>query len=246
MTGAWVFACIVGAFAGAGLCLAVFNAVPAKWLCDYGEQPEPELEGTRLLFWPHGTGMALILAVSFLLLHRQYSSGNFYFYAGCTVALILLLIAAADLKYRIIPDQFILALLAAALIFDGYDLLGGDRLFHSEWFSPVLGAAAGAGLMFLLGQLGRLAYHKEALGFGDVKLFGAVGLLAGFPQIFLIFFMMIFLAFFYIIVQALRGKQLKNRYLPLGPYICLALFLFLAFRSQITILAGWYFSLLNL
>lgn len=246
MSGTWIFLCIAGAFAAAGLCAAIFNAVPAKWLCDYDEQPDPELSGRRLLFWPHGAVMALILALSFLALYCQYPGADFRFYAGGTAAAILLLIAVSDLKYRIIPNQFVLALLIPAFAFDGYDLSVGNRLFHSGWLSPVLGAAAGAGLMLLLGLFGRLMYRKEALGFGDVKLFGAAGLLAGFPQVFLLFFMTVFLAFFYILYLMIRGKISKNLYLPLGPYICLALLLFLAFHSQILGFEGWYFALLNL
>lgn len=245
MNGVWIFFCMIGAFAVSGLCVTVFNALPAKWLCDYGEQPSPELCGKRLFFWPHGIIMTLILAASFLSLSLQNKNGYFFFIA-CAIVVILLLIAVSDLKYSIIPDQFILALFAAALVFDGYDLFRAGRLFHFEWFSPLLGATAGAGIMLLLGVFGKLLYKKEALGFGDVKLFGTAGFLAGFPDILLLFFMTIFLAFFHIVYLLIRKKISKNIYLPLGPYICLALLLFLAFHSQISTFAGWYFSLLNL
>ena len=141
-------------------------------------------------------------------------------------ALLLLLIAVSDYKYSIIPDHFTLVLFFAALTFSSYDLLSGQKLFHSGWLSPILGAAGGAALMLALGFAGRLVYKKEALGFGDVKLFAAAGLFAGFPSVFLIFLLTVFLAFFYIIFLLFRRKITKDLYLPLGPYICLALALF--------------------
>ena len=245
MTGVWSFVCILGALAAAWLCMAAFNAIPAGWLCDYGEQPGPELLGRRLSFWPHGAVMALILASSFLALFFQYGN-RFYFYIGCITAMILLLIGIADYKYRIIPDQFIVMLLPAASAASAYDLLSGNRLLHSGPLSPICGAAAGAALMLALGLLGKLIYKKEALGFGDVKLFGAAGLMAGLHQVPLLFLMTIFLAFFHILYLLIRRKISRNLYLPLGPYICLALLLLLAFHSQISGFAGWYLSLLNL
>lgn len=44
--------------------------------------------------------------------------------------------------------------------------------------SALLGGAAGFGIFFLLGLLGR-----GALGFGDVKLAGVIGLMTGFPDV---------------------------------------------------------------
>ena len=246
MNGLWFAVCAAGAFAAAKLCIILFNKVPANWLCDYGEQPSDKLYGIRLSFRPHGIVMALILTASFLGMYAQYSGGSFYFFAGCFVSVILLLIASADYRYSIIPDQFILALLLTVLAINGYDLLSGQKIFYSSWLSPILGAAAGSALLLALGFAGQLFYKKEVLGFGDVKLFGVVGLLTGFPNLFLVFLLTIFSAFFHILFLLFRKKITKDLYLPLGPYICLALLLFLAFHRQINCFADWYLSLLNL
>jgi prepilin signal peptidase PulO-like enzyme (type II secretory pathway) len=245
MSGVRFAACTAGAFAAAGLCVILFNKFPANWFCDYGEQPEDKLYGIRLKFRPHGILMALLLTASFLCLYAQYGE-SFYFFAGCFAGAVLLLIAAADLKYRIIPDQFTFALFLTALVTSCYDLLSGHRIYHSGWLSPVLGAVVGCSLMLVLGLAGQLFYKKEALGFGDVKLFGAIGLLTGFPHLFFVFLLTIFLAFFHIVFLLFRKKITKDLYLPFGPYICLALLLFLAFHRQIDCFAGWYLSLLNL
>jgi len=243
---AWLSACAVGALGVAELCIMLFNKVPESWLCDYGEQPDSKLHAPRLFFRPHGIVMTIILAASFAGIYEQYSGRLFYILAGCFACAVLLLISTADYKYSIIPDQFILVLFLTALAINCYDLMSGHRIFYSDWRSPVLGAAAGFALMLTLRLAGQFFYKKEALGFGDVKLFGVVGLLVGFPQLFPVFFITIFLAFFHIVFLLLFKKITKDLSLPFGPYICLALLLFLIFHSQIICFADWYLSLLNL
>jgi prepilin signal peptidase PulO-like enzyme (type II secretory pathway) len=188
--------------------------------------------------------MALVLTAAFIGMYYQYG-GSFYFFAYCFAAIILLMISIADYRYFIIPDQFTLVLLLTAAAVTGYDLLSKQHLFSPDWLSPLYGAAAGAGLMLALGLFGKLRYKKEAIGFGDVKLFGAIGILTGFPQILIVFLLTIFLAFFHIIYLLLRKRISKEVYLPLGPYLCLGLLLFLAFHRQINGFFSWYMSLLS-
>lgn len=244
MSPAVIFICLAASIVFAWLSVTVFNRVPAKWLCDYGEQPGEELFGRRLSLFPHGLGIAVIYAVSFFALYLQFP-GDPRFFAGCAAAVLLMLTAVADLKYRIIPDQFVLLILLPELGFFLYDFLVGHEFFPN-WYSPVLGALSGAALMLLMNLLGRALFRKDSLGFGDVKLFAAAGIFTGFPFVFLLFFLTILLAFFHILILTVTRKMTDDHYLPFGPYICLALLLFLAFHSQITGFAAWYLSLLNL
>nr|WP_319487377.1 A24 family peptidase [uncultured Caproiciproducens sp.] len=239
------FFCVFAATVLAKLCVVLFNALPAKWFCDYDEQPGEDLYRKRLFFRPHGIMMAVILSLSFIGMYYQYRGSVFFLIACCGAAVILVMIGAADTKYFIIPDQFTLILLLIFAVIAGYDLLSGTHLFNSAWLSPLYGAAAGFGLILLFAVAGRLVYKKEAMGFGDVKLFAAAGLLTGFPHIFAVFFMTIFLALFYIIYLMLHKRITRDLYLALGPYLCLSLLLFLAFHSQIDSFAAWYMSLLN-
>ena len=62
-----------------------------------------------------------------------------------------------------------------------YDIVRGFGILHTSWWSPLLGAAIGGGGMILIDLIGMLVYKKTGMGFGDVKLFGAIGLLTGFP-----------------------------------------------------------------
>lgn len=238
--------CIPAAAVLANLSVGLFNALPARWFCDYDEQPGEDLSRKRLFFKPHGIWMTVALSLSFILIYLQYKGDLFFFFAFCAAAVVLPMIAAADSKYFIIPDQFTLVLAVIFAAVSGYDLLSGTRLFHTGWLSPLYGAAAGLILMLLFAVVGRIAYRKEAMGFGDVKLFAAAGILTGFPSFFLVFLMTVFLAFFYIVSLLLRRRPIRNLYLPLGPYLCLSLLLFMAFHRQIESFAVWYMSLLNM
>jgi prepilin signal peptidase PulO-like enzyme (type II secretory pathway) len=246
MNGLIATGCAIGAALASLFCCFLFNRVPAEWFCDYNEKPDAELYGKRLFLWPHGILMALILTASFTALYAQFSGKALSFAAGCVISVILLLISAADSKYSIIPDQFVLVFLFVSLVFSSFDILSGQMLLHSGWMSPVLGAAVGAALMLLLAFAGKFFLHKEALGFGDVKLFAVIGLLSGFPGILPVFFLAIFLAFFYIVYLFIRGKIKDEIYLPLGPFLCLAQAGFLAFHRQINLFIHWYLSLLGM
>jgi len=91
---------------------------------------------------------------------------------GALFLTILLGIALADARYYIIPDEFsvggtVLGLAMAALP-------GGVTLRQS-----VLGAALGLGLLWGIAILGKLAFKKEAMGGGDIKMMAMVGAFLG-------------------------------------------------------------------
>jgi leader peptidase (prepilin peptidase) / N-methyltransferase len=139
-----------------------------------------------------------------------------------------LLVAASfiDLDYMIIPDRFSLGGLAAGLI-----LSAGIPALHLPYrvFLPrdygvsflwgALGAAAGFSLLWLVSVVGRALFKKDAMGFGDVKLLGAIGAFLGVKAV-----------LFTIVVSSLagtvigllwmwrRGKQWQSR-IPYGPFL---------------------------
>ena len=80
-------------------------------------------------------------------------------------------VAVIDLEHRRVLNVM---LLPAAVVAAGVSLLAAPPTPASM----ALGGAAGFGLFFLLGVLGR-----GALGFGDVKLAGVIGLMTGFPGV---------------------------------------------------------------
>lgn len=237
--------CAAVGFAAGWLCVRIFNAMPAKWLCDYDEVPKKELLGERAAPKKYGLVLGTVLSASFILLYFQYSAASFSFYLACLACLPIVLAAFSDIKYQIIPDQCVLALAAVAAANYICDLCIGGKTFYGSVASPFLGALCGGGLWILLGLLGRLLYRKESVGFGDVKLFAAVGFLCGFEAVFLVFLITILAAGIHFAVLLFMKKFSGDKYMPMGPYICAACIAAVAFKSQLSAFVAWYFSIMH-
>lgn len=178
----WIIACLPIGFLLIALGYFVFNKAPAKWFCDYGEQPSEALLSQRVRYKGSGMILSLVAAVCLMLCRLQFNKGlDIYFCILSLTIIVGFLIVVSDCKYTIIPDQFTAFLAIMALAVSIYDLVRGYNILHSAWWSPLAGAGIGAGIMLLIDFLGMLIYKKTGMGFGDVKLFAAVGILTGFP-----------------------------------------------------------------
>ncbi|MBR2177017.1 MAG: prepilin peptidase [Clostridia bacterium] len=179
----WVIVCIPLGVLMTALAYWIINHVPAKWLCDYNETPSEELlTGKRVKFLPTGAVASVIAALCLVLCRLQFNKGyDIYFCLLAVIVFDCLLIAVADIKYQIIPDQFTIALGVLALAVTIYDFARGYHIFHTQWWSPIAGAFIGGAVMLLVDFIGMLLYKRDGMGFGDVKLFFAAGILTGFP-----------------------------------------------------------------
>ena len=210
---------VVGILAGNGA-VFVFNRIPAAWLCDYREEPSAELlrkdvQRVKSVPWKAVFSMFFVLAaIKLAVVDWQYAL------AALAALWLLLIIAIADWKYMIIPDQFV-ALLAITAF--------GFIPFLSSFLAPLWGALIGAGCMLLIGLTGKLMFKKEALGFGDVKLFAAVGLLCGPYGTVAVLIGSSFLSCAAYAIGLLRGKIKRTDAQPLGPYIAISTALYLLF-----------------
>ena len=96
---------------------------------------------------------------------------------------------------------------------------------EGHWASLVhslIGLAFGFGLFWGISVLGRYMLKKDAMGFGDVKLMGALGAFLGFESIIFITFMSSLAgAVIGITFIALGKRDLQTR-IPFGPYIAMA------------------------
>lgn len=128
---------------------------------------------------------------------------------GCSVLVCIFFI---DLEHKIIPDRFqiILGLLGIAAIFF-------DK--NTQWYSHLVGAAAGGTVFGLVAYFGSRKYGKEALGGGDIKLSIVSGLLLGWEK-FLVA-MLVATVGGSIILLSLRAKkdQAKDTEYPFAPFI---------------------------
>jgi prepilin signal peptidase PulO-like enzyme (type II secretory pathway) len=219
-----------GALAGISA-VYVFNRIPAGWLCDYGQEPEHGMWGVRIESRPWAAVFVLVFIASSLKLLEQ---GYLYAVPGLAALWLLLLIGIADGKYRIIPDQ--LATLLAVTAF-------GFIPFHGMWQSHLYGALAGGGSILLMGLVGRLLFRKETMGFGDVKLFAAAGLLLGLKGTVIVLILTVFSSAFAFGAGLITGKLKPGDEEPLGPFIAASAALYILFRPELSALADLYMRL---
>ena len=138
--------------------------------------------------------------------------------------LIPMLISAfcIDYKLQIIPNRLTLTIFEFGLLFTFLGVIlnvdGGIRIFINN----ILGMVVGAGIFLLITLIGGIIAGKEAMGFGDVKLMGAMGLFFGWIDIIVISVMaFLFAAIVSIGILILRRKKV-DEYIPFGPFIVVA------------------------
>lgn len=213
----WTAVCVLLGFVLTALAYFMINRIPARWLCDYHEEPSAELlSGKRVKYVGSGLVLSVIASFSLVMCRLQFNKGyDIYFIVFALIIMIALMIAVCDIKYTIIPDQFTIAIAVLALMITVYDLVRGFGLLHTSWWQPLLGAVIGAGGMILIDLIGMLIYKKTGMGFGDVKLFAAIGLLTGFPGTFYAYaiaFVSATICFciIMILVRILAGRERKK------------------------------------
>ena len=102
----------------------------------------------------------------------------------------------------------------------------------------ILGMVAGAGIFLLITLLGGLVYGKEAMGFGDVKLMGCLGLWFGFSEIIIIALMSFLIGAILSILLLVTRVKKSDEYIPFGPFIVLSTFIamFVPYNTILVIL----------
>lgn len=156
-------------------------------------------------------------------------NAKFFIYSALGAALVAA--TFIDLAINEIPDEISLGGLAAGLI----AALSFPSLFDTDvrWISlasSVFGALAGGGSIYLMGLFGRLAFRKEAMGGGDVKLMAMIGSVIGWKLALVTFFM----APFFGSVAGLMAKFKDGRdTIAYGPYLSLAALTAILFGGRI-------------
>ena len=140
------------------------------------------------------------------------------------IILIPMLISAfvIDLKLQIIPNRLTLTIFEVGLVFTFLTTLlninGGIDLF----IDSVLGMLVGGGIFLIITLIGGAIAGKEAMGFGDVKLMGALGLFFGWRNMILISVMSFLFAAIVSIIILISRKKKFSEYIPFGPFIVVA------------------------
>lgn len=135
----------------------------------------------------------------------------------------LVLGSMVDLDEMWLPDRVTIGGMIIGPVFSFIlPAMHGTEGHLSGLVHSLVGMAFGFGLFWSISLLGRLILKKDAMGFGDVKLMGALGAFLGFESIiFITFFSSLFGAVIGISFIAMGKRELQSK-IPFGPYIALA------------------------
>ncbi len=195
-----------------------------------------------------GLTLLLFVIVTFLEMDGFLSGGPhsvqlfFVYLVHLVLVMIAIVVTFIDIDFKIIPDEINIPGMWAAPVLSAFLPLlhEQDRLFMaldpSLWspaaalISALVGAAVGAGSLLLVGQLGKLLFKKDAMGFGDVKFMALVGGFLGWDACIAVF-----------LLACLAGSVIgigykivtKRQDIPFGPFLSLGMVVIILFREEV-------------
>ena len=137
--------------------------------------------------------------------------------------LIPMLLAAFAIDYRlqIIPNRLNLTMFEIGLLIAF--IYGWSNIAIT--INMLLGMLAGGGIFLLITLIGGAIYGKEAMGLGDVKLMGALGLFFGLSNIVIISLVSFLVGAILSVVLLVTKIKKSDEYIPFGPFIVIATFI---------------------
>ena len=135
----------------------------------------------------------------------------------------LILGTFVDFEHFIIPDSVTIGGMVAGPILSALvPALHGKAIWWEGLTTSLIGLAVGFGLLNAVAWIGTKAFKKEAMGFGDVKLMGAIGAFLGWKAVlFTVFVSSLLGSVSGLLLIAFGGVKLQSR-IPFGPYISAA------------------------
>lgn len=168
----------------------------------------------------------IIIAILYIALLAKFGIGDTFIKNLDLIKFLILtpmLVSAflIDFKYRIIPNRLNLTIFEIGLILTFIYGINNINLATDM----LLGMITGGGIFLAITLLGGLIAGKEAMGFGDVKFMGAIGLYFGAGTIAQISLLAFFIgAIISVIILFVRIVILKNKdeYIPFGPFLVIS------------------------
>jgi leader peptidase (prepilin peptidase) / N-methyltransferase len=146
--------------------------------------------------------------------------------AWCGFSATLLALSMIDWDTTLLPDDMTLPLLWAGL------LLSGLKIINVPLESALWGAALGYFSLWLIYWIFKLITGKEGMGYGDFKLFAALGAWFGWQALIPIILMASVIGAIIGIALKFSSKLREGGYVPFGPFLGLAGFSAMFFGPQ--------------
>ena len=163
--------------------------------------------------------LMIITVVAYVALLYKFGSTDLIKFSMYALLIPMLLSAfVVDYKEQIIPNRLNLTMFEIGLVF--VFIYGMTNL--SIAIDMLLGMLAGGGIFLLITIIGGFIAGKEAMGLGDVKLMGALGLYFGLASTITISIMSFLIGAIVSILLMIIKKNKMDSYIPFGPFIVCA------------------------
>ncbi len=137
-----------------------------------------------------------------------------------------------DLEHYILPNRVTLGGIVCGLLLSPFvPTLHGETTMVGGLLASLIGVAAGWGSLWGVAILGKLIFRKDAMGFGDVKLMGAIGACLGWEAVVFTIATSSFLGSAVGISLIVAGKKKMQSRIPFGPYLALAALIWILWGS---------------
>ena len=174
---------------------------------------------------------AIVIALAVLLEAGTYIIGVYAYHAEFFMTLrwqvaigMMLPIAAIDYKKQIIPNFFLLGMLALTAVLVTIQIIFNQAFILNILGTALIGSVVAGGIFFIASL-----FVKNGIGAGDTKLFFTLGLLLTMRGIFnVLLYSMVISAVFSIVLLIARKKKSKD-VLPLAPFAIIGIALSIAF-----------------
>jgi len=216
---------VIGYFMAGGRCPACRESLPAR---------VPVVEAVTgilfaALYFKYGLSWALVILL-------VYST-------------ILIVLFVTDLEHFILPNivtypaLLLVGLVALAVTLTHYRLpwaiffagSGFTAVFNNFILCALAGGLCGALLLFLV-----VVLSKGGMGMGDVVLAGLLGLMVGFPLVFIALFLSILAGGIIAAALLISRRKKRREMMPFGPFLCMGGIVTLLWGKE---LLGWYLGL---
>jgi len=180
-----------------------------------------ELEGYKLNLLLSLITMLIYIVLLYVLGIQKTFLGNLNLIKGLILTPMLLSAFVIDYKLQIIPNRLNLTMFEIGII-----LMFLAGIFNANIaIDMFFGMLAGAGIFLLITLIGGLIAGKEAMGFGDVKLMGALGIFFGLLNTIMITLMSFLIGAVLSIILLVTKIRKTDEYIPFGPFIVIAAFI---------------------
>jgi len=188
----------------------VFSYLWLRGRCRYCQSPVPR----RLLWVEVGTGALFGYLYWHYGLSIELAITSFY----CCLFIIIMVV---DLEHQLILNKVTYPAMGVALLINVFSDEPG--IVHAA-----IGGGIGLGLFLLVALLSR-----GGMGWGDVKMAALIGLVTGYPLIFVALVVAIILGGLVAVMLLLFKKKSRKEGIPFGPYLSLAAIATLLFGTEL-------------